>query len=89
MNPILLALSPFFVQFVTAILKKLPLFQNLSEGWYKTAVRFLVALLSFGAAVGGSWLSGGDVDPLALETFVNAFVAFLSATGSHFLMSKK
>lgn len=89
MNPILLALSPFVVQFITAGLKKLPFFQNLSEGWYKTAVRFLVALLSFGSSVGAAWISGGEVDPLAIQTFAETLVLFLGATGSHFLMSKK
>jgi hypothetical protein len=85
MDSLLLVLSPFVVQLLTAVFKKLPPVTAISYGWRTAALRFLVAVLSFGAATGSSWLAGADVDPMAFETFANALFVFGTATASHFI----
>lgn len=51
----------------------------------KTYIRLLVALFSFGAVLGTTVLSGGEVDPSSIEALADAFVIFLGSQGVHLL----
>lgn len=88
----LLALSPFAVAIVTQGVKWfINKATNLS--WnpilYKTTLRFIVVLLSFGVAIGNAILSGDGPDASSIQTFVEALLVFLSTTGTFFFFKQK
>lgn len=80
------ALTPIVVSLLTQATKKIEGIQ-LSD-YRKSIVRFIVALLSFAAAVGLSALEGTSVEPTAIETFATAFVNFLGALGTYHIGGK-
>ncbi len=86
MEAILLAISPLIIAGITWMVKpssSAPIF-----GFRKTAIRFGVALLSFGAVVGSAFLAGVEVDALSIETMATAFLEFVGATGIYYLSKK-
>lgn len=88
MEVLLLLLSPFVVAIITSGIKHFrPV--SLTEGAKKYGIRFVVAILSFAAVVGSAIVSGGEVDPIAIETFSTALMVFLSSTGVYFFAKKK
>lgn len=87
METLLVALSPFIIAMITSGVKRIEAIE-LSDA-RKHIIRFIVALFSFAAAVLTALLSGGEVDPMSIETFVNALVTFIAATGVYFLGKKK
>jgi len=86
METILLTLSPLVVALITSWLK--PSKTTPILGFRKTAVRFGVAVLSFGAVVGSAFLSGQEVDVTSISTFAETLLTFLGATGAYFLAKK-
>ena len=89
MENLLFLLAPLFVSLVTSGVKWLGATNFLQNGYKKVILRFLVALLSFGSVVGGTLLTGGEVDPLAVETFVQATTVFFAASGVYFFSKSK
>jgi hypothetical protein len=87
MDPIILTLSPLVVALVSQFVKKIAL-SNL-VGYRKVVLRFLTAVLSFGAVVSTAMLAGQEVELLAIETFSSAFLVFIGATGAYFLGKTK
>ena len=86
-SQILLAISPVLVSALTSVLK--PAKDIVFLGYRNTVLRFLVALLSFGAIVGTSFLAEKEVDTVSIETFVQTFLVFIGATGTHFWFKYK
>lgn len=79
---LLLAISPVLVSALTALVKPS---QTVKFGGYRTTVlRFGVAALSFGAVVGTAFLGNSQVELVSIETFVQAFLVFIGATGMYF-----
>lgn len=87
MEALLLALQPFVVSALTKLLK--PLAGVKLGKFRKIVLRLGVALLSFGAALGGAVLAGSSVDPASLEAFAQALLNFLGASGVYFFAKKK
>ena len=88
METFLLTLSPFVVAILTNYTKPLMTRKALT-GYTKSVVRFGVALFSLLAVVLSAYLSGAQVDVASLETFSQALMVFLGATGTYFLTKKK
>lgn len=83
LSAILLAISPVLVSGITQVVKPPKIL--FSDGSFRTtALRFGVALLSFGAVVGTAWLGGQEVDSISVQTFVDAVLVFIGATGIYF-----
>lgn len=81
-SSILLAISPFLVSGLTQLLK--PSEGTKLAGYRAALLRFGVALLSFASVVGTSFLSSQKVEAISVETFAQAFVVFIGATGTYF-----
>lgn len=79
---LLLAISPFLVTGITALVK--PSQSVVLYGYRTTVLRFGVALLSFGAVVGTAFLTNQPVDTTSVSTFVDTFLVFMTATGTYF-----
>lgn len=88
MSPILV-LSPFVVNLLTTLIKKIKPLSMLNEGFRTAIVRFVVALLSFGSAIGIAYLSGSSVDSTVLTVFSDALLTFIGSTGLFFFGKKK
>ena len=87
MENLLLALSPIAVYFLTSGVKKI---QSLSfSPRAKTYIRLVAVVLSFGAVVGNSVVSGQPVDPVSIEMFTNVVLTFLASTGVYALTKAK
>ena len=89
MEPLLLAVAPILVFIVTSGVKRLKAVSLLEGGRRVLVLRFLVAVLSFGAVAGKSLVDGSDVDPVAVDSFVEAAIVFASASGLHLFAAKK
>lgn len=75
-------LSPFLVAIVTQAVKHIiPWLMRTNPN----VLRLIVAVFSFGSAVGDAVLSGGEVDAVSIKTFVETVLFFLSSTGLFFL----
>ena len=85
MDHFILVASPFIVSLVTAGVKRLPVIPG---GYRKSILQLVVAVLAYGSVVGGTVLSGGEIDAASTETFVNAIGIFLGATGVYFFGNK-
>lgn len=86
MEELLLLLSPLAVSFISTRLKdlgKLKLKKN-----RKMLVRFIVAVLSFGAAIGTAALTGDPLPVIEVETFVTALAVFFGSTGVYYFTKK-
>jgi len=88
MEQLLLLLSPFVVALLTSGVKKIGASNILSNGSRKPILRFVVALFSFLSVVGSSVLSGGEVDPMDIQSFADALLVFLGSTGVYFFAKK-
>lgn len=90
METLILTLSPLVVASITQLVKSGAYkYTTLDFGGYrKSAFRFLAAVLSFGAVVSTAVYAGQEVELLAIETFSNAFLVFIGATGAYFLSKK-
>lgn len=82
LSQILLAISPFLVAGITQLVK--PSSTLVLAGYRNTVLRFGVAILSFAAVVGTSFLNHQTVDATAVTTFVDTFLVFIGATGTYF-----
>lgn len=82
LSQILLAISPVLVSLVTNLVK--PSKTVIVGGFRKTVLRFGVAILSFGAVVCTAFLSNQQVDAVSIDTFVQAVLVFLGASGIYF-----
>lgn len=89
METLFFALSPVAVALITTGIKELKAWKSFTNGGRKATLRFIVAALSFGAIVGGALLSGGEVEAMSVEVFVEAGMVFLSSTGLYFFTKKK
>lgn len=81
-SQILLAISPFLVAGITQLVK--PSSTVVLFGFRNTVLRFGVALLSFASVAGTAFLSNSQVDTVSVQTFVQAFLVFIGATGTFF-----
>lgn len=88
METILLALSPIVVPLVMSLVKRLGTFDSLRDGFRSVAIRFGVALLSFGAVMGAALLNGQSVDPASVQAFMDSFLVFMASTGTYFMAKK-
>lgn len=86
METILLALSPLAVAVVTQGVKKIQAIKL--SGYYTVVVRTAAVVLSFAGTVLASVVSGAEIDPVSIETFVQTILTFLSATGMYFFVKK-
>ena len=92
METLLLTLSPFAVAIVAQVVKVIIDFGTRLRdmgGVHAFVLRFIVALLSLLSVIGSAILSGQEVDVASIETFAEALIVFLGATGSYFLAKKK
>lgn len=87
LSALLLAISPLLVSFITQLVK--PPKWVISGGFRDTVLRFGVALLSFCAVVGTSFLSSQEVDAVTIDTFAQAIIVFIGATGTYFWAKTK
>ena len=75
----LVALAPFFVSLLTMFVKKL---KTIELSKHKKAIlRFVAAVFAFGSVLIVAMLNGTEVDPVAIETFINAGMVFVSTLG--------
>lgn len=81
-SSLLLAISPFVVSGITQLVKFTE--TAMSGGFRTTIIRFGVALLSFGTVIGTASLNNSAVDMVSIETFTQAFLVFIGATGVYF-----
>jgi len=88
METIILALSPLVVALITQGVKKIRMKNFYANGWGKKVLRVVVAILSYGAIVGTALLTGGKIDPVTTETFVQTLLVFLSSTGVYYFAKK-
>ena len=79
MEFMLLAVSPAIVSFVTDLTKKAGVTKFFKNGSKKIGLRFIIALLSFGAVAGGAFLAGEEVDAMSIETMVKSAGVFVGA----------
>ena len=89
METLLLALSPLFITFVIAAVKRLRASKVLTKGGRMVVLRVIVALLSYGAIVGKAMIGDEPVDLVATETFVDTLVMIFASTGLYFFGKKK
>lgn len=81
---ILLALSPVLVAGLTQASKKVIAFTR----GRTIVIRFSAALLSFLSVIVSAATSGGEIDPVSVENFAEAFMVFLGATGVYFFAER-
>lgn len=79
---VLAAASPVLVTALTAAIKKLRTIQYTE--YRKTVLRFIVALLSAGAAVGTALLNDAPVADEVLTGTAQAVLTYIGATGTYF-----
>lgn len=89
LSSIILALSPFVVAVLTGATKRLPVFNNLSEGARIASVRFVAAFFAVASASIIFMLGGDPVMQTSVEELVLAFITFLGAVGGHELLKQK
>lgn len=82
-SQILLAISPVLVSAITTLVKPSKTFV-VSSGYRSTVIRFGVALLSFSAVVGTAFLGNQEVEFASVDTFVQAVLVFIGASGTYF-----
>lgn len=87
LSQLLLAISPVLVSWLTNLVK--PSKDVVIGGFRKTVLRFGVAFLSFGAVVGTAFLANQQVEAVSIETFVQALLVFLGASGIYFWQKYK
>lgn len=85
MEALILALSPFLVQILTSITKRLPAIGDSYGAARIWGVRLLAAVFAIVLA----WLGGEAIDATLIETLALALLNFLGATGSHFILAGK
>lgn len=61
----------------------------LQNGNRKSILRVVVGVLAFLGVIGQSILTGGEVDPIAIETLAETLVNFFGATGVYFMLKAK
>lgn len=86
MEALLLALSPFVVNGLTSVTKKMRTV-TLTEN-RKRSVRFLAVLFSTLAVILGGWVSGEAIDQNALVTLVEAGAVFIASQVTYFAHKK-
>lgn len=74
------------VNLATSLVKKIQAIRFSPEK--KFIVRFIAAFFSFATVIAMSLDTGIDVDPQAIEIFVESVLVFLGATGTYY-MSKR
>lgn len=94
MLQLLLAVSPAIVSGLTALLKRLPVFSNLSDEARVPAVRALAAFISLAYVVVGFWIAPESLDEnvlsAAVEAFLGALYVWLASLGLfHGFFTKK
>jgi hypothetical protein len=89
---ILLAITPFVINAVTSLIKKLPTFESLRVS-RKPAIRLLAGVISLIYVGVGMWINPELVSEDMLTTSVQAlglaFVAWMSSLGSYQAFIKK
>ena len=88
MSALIVAVLPFVVNWLVALLKRIPVVDHQGNGVRVAIIRLIAAVLSFLGVV-GAFMTTGTVDTVGIETFVLSLVTFLSATGIHELFKKK
>ena len=83
------ALTPIIIAGVTQLIKKFTVTPFLTSEFRKSALRFVVGVLSFSVVVIETQMMGGEVDPVSIETFAETLKAFLGATGIYLLTRSK
>lgn len=87
--------SPFLIKWVTNLVKKLQAIKF--SGNKALILRGLVALFSFGSAIGTALITGTDITPETISSFVETLttvgsetlLVFLGAQGVYFLGKNK
>jgi len=86
MQEILLVLSPILVMLITQGVKQA---QSIELAPNRVAlIRFLVAVMALGSAVGTALLTGGDLDEGVVRIFVDTTFVFAGATFIHYLKKR-
>ena len=82
LTPILVALTPFIVNFVTNLIKKLPTFAELRVS-RRPVIRLLAGIVSFLVVTLGMWVNPGSVSEDVLATVsINVILSFGAWIGS-------
>lgn len=77
-------ISPFLIKWITSGIKAVVTNYDWTSGQRNVVLKFIVAVLSFGAAVGSAALGGGEVDASAISTLSTTIVVFVAATGFYY-----
>lgn len=86
MSAFISVLTPFIVNGIVHLFKKLPSIASMESTPHASLLRGTALILSYVGVLAGTWLSGGQVDPASATTFISAFLTFLASTGSFFLV---
>ena len=94
MSPILFAILPFFVKWITSFIKRVPSIENTYDGSKRaTTIRLVAGILSLLGVVGGYMLTGTMPDASVigsiLEIIGASFAVFIGSTGIFELSKKK
>lgn len=92
METLLLTLSPIVVAAISQMLKVVVdfLIRWSKESSIRTGfLRVLVAFLSLSGVVVSAALAGEHVDAMSIQTFAEAILVFLGASGTYFLTKKR
>jgi len=88
MELLFVLLTPFLVNVVMQLWKKLPAFSSLNDGWKKTMLRGSAGALSFALVLLNNYMNGSELDPTVVENAVSTFIVFLASQGSYLLVKK-
>lgn len=88
METLLIALTPVLVAVLSQGGKKLVSKNLFTKGARKKVLRVGVAILSYGAVIGGAMLTGGEIDAVSTEAFATTLVTFLASSGTYFVVKK-
>lgn len=72
-----------------SLLKRIPAFATLPDGWHKTVVRVIVLVLAYVSSVATAWMAGMPVDLSPVAQALPTIIMFLASQGAFFLVSKK
>lgn len=76
--------APFLIKWITSGVKKFVVSYNWGTGQRNVVLKFVVLVLSFGAAVGTASINGGEVDPSVVSTLATGIITFVAATGFYY-----
>lgn len=74
---------------LTSLVKRIPAFSSLPDGWHKTVIRVVVLVFAYLSSISVSWMSGDPIDLSPVAQALPTVLMFLSSQGLFFLFNKK